>query len=69
MAKVTYINIKNTNKEVETIDEVRRDEYETYKEYKQELDLIISETIKSYRKSGYEIYTSNRCTKDWANRK
>lgn len=68
MAKVTYINLKNSKGEVETIDEVRRDEAGSVSEYRKNIETMLNETSNAYRHTNYLIYGSNKCTNDWKNR-
>lgn len=58
-----YLNIK-TNEGVETIDELSQKDFNSYKEFTQELKRLKNEyRIASDYYSG--IYSSNRSTKDW----
>ena len=57
-----YFNIK-TNYGVETIDQLDRNDFNSYKEYITELKRLKSE----YRLSGMDIYLSQRATKEWYN--
>lgn len=59
----TYLNIR-TSEGVETVDEISRSSYPSYKEFRK----ARLELIREYRKahSYYSgIYTSKRCTRDW----
>lgn len=58
-----YINCR-TAEGVETFDEVTREDFQTGKEYKAEINNIIN----SYRLLGYAVYTSRKCTKYWKER-
>lgn len=55
-----YFNL-NTIYGVETIDEISPKDFESYKEFKKELNRL----IKEYRIAGMNIYVSQRCTNDW----
>lgn len=55
-----YFNIK-TSYGVETIDQLDRKDFETYKDYIAELRRLKNE----YRLSGMDIYLSQRATKEW----
>jgi hypothetical protein len=57
---VTYLNTRN-HLGTETIDELDSADFETEKEFKKELNRLVSE----YHLSGINVYTSKRCTKDW----
>lgn len=58
-----YFNIK-TNNEVETVDELNPNDFESLKEYRAEKTRL----YKEYSMCMSGVYTSSRCTKDWANR-
>ena len=55
-----YLNLK-TNYGVETVDQIDRNDFKTYKEYIKEMKRIKSE----YRLAGMNVYTSQRCDKTW----
>ena len=58
--KTVYFNMRG-NYGVETVDEISRADFNTYKEYRKELNSMLS----NYRLCGMPVYTSQRCTKDW----
>ena len=60
-----YLNAK-TSQGVETIDELNRNDFKTFKEYKAEGARLLEEYRLAFH-SG-EIYWSNRCTKEWRQR-
>lgn len=68
MAKVTYINLKNSKGEVETIDEVCFNEFNSVHEYRNNINNTLTETRNAYRYTDYLIYSSNKCTNDWKNK-
>lgn len=53
-----YINLK-TNYGVETVDQLERKDFETYREFKAELNRLITE----YRLAGMSVYISQRQAK------
>lgn len=53
-----YINLK-TNYGVETVDQLERKDFETYREFKAELNRLITE----YRLAGMSVYISQRQSK------
>ena len=55
-----YLNLK-TPHGVETVDQVDRNDFKTYSEYKKELRRLRDE----YHMAGMPVYISQRCTKDW----
>tara|TARA_R110000803_G_scaffold10007_2_gene31068 strand:+ start:1603 stop:1779 length:177 start_codon:yes stop_codon:yes gene_type:complete len=55
-----YFNLK-TNQGTETVNQISRDEYGTFKEYKAELRRLLYE----YRLAGMNVYTSQKACKDW----
>lgn len=59
----TYFNIK-TSFGVETVDELSSGDFATYKEFRTERLRLYRE----YQLAGMNVYTSSRCTKDWATR-
>jgi hypothetical protein len=46
---------------VETVDQLEQKDFNSYTEFKAELKRLINE----YRLSGMNVYSSQRCTKDW----
>ena len=55
-----YFNLK-TNQGTETVDQLERNDFKTYKEY-------INEVVrlkKDYNIAGMNVYTSQRSCKDW----
>jgi len=57
-----YLNLK-TIYGIETVDELNKNDFPNYKEYKTELKRLLNE----YRIAGINVYISQRCTKDWKN--
>ena len=57
-----YFNIKSVYG-VETVDQIDRKDFGSYKEYRAELKNMLS----GYRESGMAVYLSQRCTNDWRN--
>jgi hypothetical protein len=55
-----YYNIKSSYG-IETIDEINKLDFISYKEYKAELKRLINE----YRMCGMNVYISSRSTRDW----
>ena len=55
-----YLNIKS-NYGVETVDELDRSDFESYKAFKAELLRLKSD----YRDSGMNVYISQRCDRSW----
>lgn len=55
-----YINIRS-NYGVETVDQLSIDEFDSYLAFNKELRRLVSE----YRLAGMDVYTSQRCTKEW----
>ncbi len=49
------------NKTIETVDQLNRKDFSSYKEFNKELKRLIFE----YRISGINVYSSQRSTKDW----
>ena len=58
-----YLNMK-TSHGTETVDELNRNDFNTFKEYKQELKRLINE----YRIAGFNIYKSQRSSNEWRNK-
>lgn len=48
----------------ETVDELSREDFATFKEFRRELLYL----LKNYRMAGMEVYSSQRCTNDWKNK-
>ena len=57
-----YFNLKSVYG-VETVDQINRKDFGSYKEYKAELKNMLS----GYREAGMGVYISQRCTNDWRN--
>jgi len=57
---MVYLNMR-TQYGVETVDELNRKDFFTYREYRAELNRLISE----YRLAGMDVYASQRCCRDW----
>jgi len=57
---MTYFNIK-TCYGVETIDELDRKDFASYREFRNESRRL----LKEYHIAGINAYRSSRCTKDW----
>lgn len=55
-----YLNMK-TAYGIETVDEVRKEDFESYREFKLELHRLVGE----YILSGMDVYVSSRCSKCW----
>ncbi len=55
-----YLNAK-TSHGLETIDQINREDFKTFKEYKQELKRLIIE----YRSIGLNVYPSSRACQNW----
>jgi hypothetical protein len=55
-----YLNLK-TSKGIETIDQLERNDFDSFKEYKIELKNMII----NYRLAGMNVYKSQRACKDW----
>jgi hypothetical protein len=55
-----YFNLKK-NQGTETVDEINRKDFKTFKEYKLELRRLLSE----YRLAGMNVYTSQKPCKGW----
>lgn len=58
-----YINMK-TNFGIETVDEFTKEPEQTGREFRD----YVSNMVREYRLGGMNVYTSSRCTKEWANR-
>ena len=58
--KTIYFNLK-TNYGVETVDELSQSDFNSYREFRKELNRLISE----YHMAGMAVYSSQRCTNDW----
>ena len=57
---MVYLNMRSQYG-VETVDELNRKDFNTYKAYRAEVKRLVAE----YRMSGMNVYTSQRCCKDW----
>lgn len=57
---IRYLNLK-TVYGVETVDELDQKDFPTYREFRKELNRLIGE----YRLAGMQVYSSQRCTKEW----
>ena len=55
-----YFNMKS-NYGVETVDQLDSKDFNTYKEFREELIRLREE----YRLAGMDVYTSQRCTNEW----
>ena len=55
-----YLNLK-TAQGIETVDQLERNDFESFKEYKIELKNMII----NYRLAGMNVYKSQRACKDW----
>ena len=55
-----YFNIKSVYG-VETVDELNRKDFKTYREFKNEVRRLLGE----YHLSGMNVYLSSRCDKTW----
>lgn len=64
--KIRYINMRNSNGEIETVDEFREDEgdYKSTSEFKSYVKRMLIE----YCMIGNQFYLSQRCTNDWKSR-
>lgn len=59
--KTIYFNIKGPCG-VETVDELRQEYFNSFKEFKKEVRNMLT----NYWEAGMSVYTSQRCTKEWA---
>lgn len=55
-----YLNLK-TNYGTETVDELNRNNFNSFKDFRTELKRLVSE----YRIAGMNVYTSQRACKEW----
>jgi len=55
-----YLNIKSQYG-VETVDQLDSKDFKTYREFKAELNRLVSE----YKLSGMNVYVSSRCDNTW----
>ena len=55
-----YLNIR-TSYGVETVDQLNKEDFATYKEFRTELKRLVSE----YHLCGMGVYVSQRSTKEW----
>ena len=60
MKKTIYLNMRG-NYGVETVDQISREDWPTYKEFRKELSSMLT----NYHLCGMPVYTSQRCTNDW----
>ncbi len=58
--EVKYLNLKSIWG-TETVDEVRQEEFKTYREYVKEYKRLLC----CYRECGQSVYLSQRACKDW----
>lgn len=58
--KVIYFNMR-TNYGIETVDQICESDFNSYKEFRKELQSMRS----NYHLAGMPVYTSQRCAKDW----
>jgi len=58
---MTYLNIKSSYG-IETVDQLSEKDFKTYKEFRSELIRLKNE----YRLCSMDVYTSQRCTKEWS---
>ena len=59
---MSYLNMK-TNYGTETVDELDRNDFSSFKEFRNELIRL----IKEYRLCGMNVYSSQRCDNSWNN--
>ena len=59
---MTYLNLKTCHG-TETVDEISRCDYGTYREYRLEVRRLVGE----YNMAGMAVYSSSRCCRDWKN--
>jgi hypothetical protein len=55
-----YFNVKYKSG-IETVDQLDRNDFKTYREFRDELRLLQYE----YHIAGINVYISTRCTNDW----
>ncbi len=55
-----YLNVKSSWG-VETVDQLETTDFPTWKEFRKELNRLVSE----YHIAGIGVYVSSRCTKEW----
>jgi len=60
--KTIYFNMKSSYG-VETVDQISREDWPDYKEFKKELRSM----LENYHLAGMSVYTSQICTNDWKN--
>lgn len=60
MSKRIFFNLR-TNRGVETVDWLSRNDFNSLAEYKQEIKRLRNE----YHIAGMQVYLSNKATKDW----
>ena len=57
---ITYLNLRDSNG-VETVDELNSNDFNSSKEFNEELKRL----IKEYHMAGMGVYKSQRCTSEW----
>ena len=57
----TFLNMRTKTHGTETVDEIRRQDFESYHAYWNEVLRLVSE----YRLAGMPVYTSSRACRDW----
>ena len=57
---MVYLNMK-TQYGIETVDELDRKDFSSFREFAAEARRLVSE----YQLAGMDVYRSQRCTKDW----
>ena len=57
---MAYLNMR-TQYGVETVDELSRKDFHSYKAYREELKRLVGE----YRMAAMNVYVSQRCCRDW----
>jgi hypothetical protein len=58
--QIKYLNMR-TMYGVETVTMLREADCKNYKDFRQQLRQLVAD----YRMNGMNVYTSQRCTKDW----
>jgi hypothetical protein len=59
-SKIVYLNFRS-NHGIETVDQIEKKDYDTAKEFRKELNRLVSE----YSLAGMNVYLSQRCCKAW----
>ena len=61
-----YINMKNSNGKVETVDEFTSDQHAT----KEDFNSYVAAQLDEYKRAfkGLEVYTSGKAAKEWLDR-